>query len=502
MPGDFEHTSIDFKLAPVFTGGILIVLLHFNVLVHGQEASGIVQSTYSGINGVRLNPSGLVNSRVYYDINLASGDIFLENNFLFIHQEDFSFMNFLRRDPVLPSAEVPGEGLDYMTGNDLVYGFEQTDLRGPAFSITLGNHAAGFFTRVVTMTSVDRLPGYLGELFFEGLEYEPLHGIPQDHDKFEAAAAGWWEIGLSYAYKFREKRFSHWSAGINVRRLWGYAGAKMISNDAQYTVVNDSVIDIQNLDAGIGFSIPVDYETNDFPAVGSTFRGRGTAFDLGVTFTRKRGVSVNRTYKSYCQHKYEEYLYKIGVSLLDIGGLNFTENVIDQRYEGVSAEWRSVDTVEYQNINQLTRDLSTVFYGDPEAASTGNESFRLGMPAALSIQADYNYFENAHVATMVILPLKIQNSQLRRPAQALLSLRYESDIFEVSLPVSLYDFQKPRIGLSARLYYVTIGTDKLGGFMGFDDFYGMDFYFSVKFHILKGWCGRYKPSPDCRNFSF
>lgn len=483
-------------------GATFFFLMHLAICTSGQEASGIGQSTYSGINGVRLNPSGLVNSRIFYDVNLVSGDIFLENNFLFIHREDFNFFNFLKRDPVLPSTEVRGEGLDYRQGQEFIYAFQQTDVRGPAFSITLGNHAAGFFTRVVTMTSANKLPGYLGELLFEGLEYEPLHGIPQDNDRFEAASAGWWETGFSYAYKFNEKMLSHWSAGINVRRLWGYAGANLISDNAQYTVLSDSVIDIQNLDAGIGFSIPVDYETNEYPAAGRTFKGRGMAFDMGITFTRKRGVSINRTYKSYCQYKYEAYLYKIGVSLLDVGGLNFSENVIDQRYEDVSAEWRSVDTLEYRNINDLTRQLSTVFYGDPEAANTGSEAFRLGMPTALSIQADYNYFENWHLATLVVLPLKLQNSQLQRPAQALLSLRYESDIFEVSLPLSLYDFRKPRIGLSARLYYVTIGTDKLGGFLGFDDFYGMDFYFSVKFHILKGWCGRYKPTPDCRNFQF
>jgi hypothetical protein len=30
----------------------------------------------------------------------------------------------------------------------------------------------------------------------------------------------------------------------------------------------------------------------------------------------------------------------------------------------------------------------------------------------------------------------------------------------------------------------------------------MDIYFSAKFHILKGWCGRYKPAPGCKDFDF
>lgn len=468
----------------------------------GQEASGVRMSTYSGINGVRLNPSGLVNSHLYYDINIAAGDIFLQNNFLYIHQQDFSFMNFLKRNPDLPSTDVPGQGLDYDGNTNLIRGFEQTDLYGPGFSIALGNHAFGLFTRVVTMTSASEIPGYLGELLFEGIEYEPLHDIPQDHDRFEAASAGWWETGFSYAYRFKEKLFHHWSAGINIRRLWGYAGTHLVSYDAKYTVVNDSVIDIRNLDAGIGYSVPVDYENNDFPVDGRTFKGRGMAIDLGVTFTHKKNVSVKRTFKSYCQYKYQEYQYKIGVSLLDLGGISFDENVMDQRYENVSVNWQSADTLEYRDINDLMGQLSEVFYGDPNTASTGTGTFRLGMPTALSIQGDYNYFKNWHISGFVVVPLKLRTSQLKRPGQALASLSYQTDAFEVSLPVSLYEFRKPRIGLSARIYYFTIGTDKLGGFFGFDDFYGMDFYFSLKFHILKGWCGRYKSLPDCRSYKF
>lgn len=471
-------------------------------LALGQAASGIALSSYSGIYGVNINPSGLVNSKLFYDVNLISGDVFLENNFVYIHKEDFSLFKLLSRNPSIPSATVRGEGFDYMSGIDKVRGFEQTDIMGPAFSITLGHQSFGFFSRLVTVTSVTNLPGYLGELMFEGLDYEPLHGVPQKNDKFNAASAGWWEMGLSYAWVVNETHFNRWSLGFNIRRLWGYAGAQLVSYDADYTVVNDSVIDIRNLDASIGFSIPLDYETNDYPAGGKTFKGRGMAVDLGVTYTRKKAVSVNKTYKSFCQYQYDEPLYKIGLSVLDIGSIRFDENVVEERYDNVSAEWRSVDTLGYRNINNVMQQISTVFYGDPYAAGTDAESFNLGLGTAMSLQADYNYFGNWHVSLLAVVPLTLTEAQIRRPGQVLLSPRYQTDIFEVSFPVSLYDFRKPRIGLSARFYYFTLGTEKLGSFFGFDDFYGMDLYFSIKFHILKGWCGRYKPTPDCRRFSF
>jgi len=142
-----------------------------------------------------------------------------------------------------------------------------------------------------------------------------------------------------------------------------------------------------------------------------------------------------------------------------------------------------------------------VFYGDT-AASLKATSFKIGLPAALSFQADYQYFQNWFVNTTLVLPVKLSNVQLSRPAQAIVSLRYESRWFEFGVPLSLYDFQKPRLGVFARIYFISFGTEKLGGFFGYSDFTGLDFYFSVKYNILKGDCNRYKPERDCRHLTF
>ena len=46
----------------------------------------------------------------------------------------------------------------------------------------------------------------------------------------------------------------------------------------------------------------------------------------------------------------------------------------------------------------------------------------------------------------------------------------------------------PRIGLAARFWFFTIGTDKLLGFFNLTDFTGMDIYMSIKLNFLKGRC--------------
>jgi hypothetical protein len=90
---------------------------------------------------------------------------------------------------------------------------------------------------------------------------------------------------------------------------------------------------------------------------------------------------------------------------------------------------------------------------------------------------------------------------VHRPAELSITPRYETRWLEVSLPVSLYDWYLPRVGLAIRVYGFTIGCDKLGGFFNFNDFTGMDVYFSIKYFLDKGLC-RTKTNGHCRNLEF
>ena len=66
--------------------------------------------------------------------------------------------------------------------------------------------------------------------------------------------------------------------------------------------------------------------------------------------------------------------------------------------------------------------------------------------------------------------------------------RYETKYFELSVPISLYDYNYPRVGIAARFYFITIGTERLGTYLGLSDMNGMDIYASIKIGINKGSC--------------
>ncbi len=485
----------------VYFSLILVMLLFSAHFLVAQEKVGLTTSNFGGINAAQLNPAATFNSKLFLDINFLSGGFFLENNFLYIHKEDYNFMNYLSKNPQLPGVDIPGQGLDYNRAIQKVDGFQRNDLMGPSFSIALGKLAFGVFTKATTVTSINDLPDDIAVLMFEGLQYDTLYGTKNINGKFDSETLEWGEVGINFSGVLSEYRQNRWSGGINLRHLFGYGSAYINNNSTEYTLVNDTTLDINNLEGESGFSLPYDYDENIYPDDGNFFKGKGNAVDLGVMYEKSMTYPSRSKPKKFCSYAYEDYLFKAGLSLIDVGSVKFSENAQVHGFSDIDVYWDEVDTLEFENLNTVVKDLSQVFYGDT-AASLKATSFKIGLPAALSFQADYQYFQNWFLNTTFVLPLKISNVQLSRPAQAILSVRYESRWFEIGFPLSLYDFQKPRLGVFARIYFFSFGTEKLGGFLNYSDFTGLDFYFSVKYNILKGDCSRYKPYHDCRHLSF
>ena len=166
----------------------------------------------------------------------------------------------------------------------------------------------------------------------------------------------------------------------------------------------------------------------------------------------------------------------------------------------MSREWIDFDTIQFRSIEGLIQNYSTGFYGDPEASLYSNELI-VGLPAAVSLQIDYHLRQRIYIAGLWMHPLRFNARTLWRPAQLAVVPRYESRMIGVSVPVSLFNYRDPRLGLAVRIYSLTLGTDRVGSLLGLFNFNGLDFYFSFRCNIGKGACSSYiKDACTNRNF--
>jgi hypothetical protein len=466
-----------------------------------QEMLGMVNSNYSGINSLMVNPSAMLNSRHWLDINLVGLGVFADNNYAYMPKEDFWIFDLLKRNYELPKYgkyERPVKVDDIGT---LKNAYFNQRINFPSAMLVNFTEAYALSFSYRTAVSGSRIPYDVANFAFYGLEHEAQQNIEYNDHNFKMAGVSWAEIGLSYATILKHKRFDFWTGGITLKYLLGTGGGYANVDNVRYVVLNDSTIDIRNLDAEVGFAGPVDYDRNTFPGPNGIFNGRGLAFDIGITFIKTPRELKNIYHDKLCSQRYEDYKYRLGISLLDVGSIHFSSNAQKHTYDGVSHFWEDLN-LGYDNLTQALQDVSQRFYGSP-TASLRDTSVSIGLPTALSVQYDYHYSKNFYLNGTAVIGLPLfGDASVERPSQIAFTPRYETKNFEANFPVSLYNLKSPRLGLALRFYSFTIGTEKLGSLLGMTDFYGTDIYLSVRLVFRKGECREPKSSTPCGRLSF
>jgi hypothetical protein len=482
------------------SGFFMLTCLLFQDPAYSQEMFGATLGNYSGVNGLQLNPSSMLGSKVYLDINFLALDLFLQNNYMYLDRNEYRTTDFFKTGYELP-LHPEHYGTEYRNfytynNNHLNNAYVQFRVNGPGAMFLYGDHAIAITTGARSILSAKAVPHEISNFAYLGLNYVPQNNINyKDARNFSMGELTWMEVGISYAYNVYARGFKRITAGITLRRLFGYAGIYLKSYDADYVVPNDSTISIHNFKGEMGYSLPIDYDNNGIWN-DKLFTGGGFSGDLGVNYTRLSGLHTQDFFTTPCSQLYDDYLYRLGVALIDIGAIRFKTHAEKFAIDNRGSYWDDLNSYEFTTIHQFMDTVSYRFYGDKKASYRGN-SFYIWLPSALSVQFDYHYRRNWYVNASLIYGFDLSPASVSRPAQIAITPRYESRGFEASLPISLYNWEKPRIGLALRYYYLTIGTEKLGQFFRISNLTGMDFYLAIHYFIEKGSC-KDKKTKECQ----
>ncbi|MDD4596387.1 MAG: DUF5723 family protein [Lentimicrobiaceae bacterium] len=471
-----------------------------------QEMMGYAPGNYAGITGSFLNPSSILDSKVYLDINIIGLHLNVDNNYVYLKSDEYSFKRFLT-----PGAEFP-EHIDEITGEsrnyydnynaDLKTAYSSIRIMGPSAMLSMGRHAFGLSTSYRIMASGNDLPFDLTKFALEGLDFYPQQRINYINNiDFRAAALGAAEIAATWSTVVYRRNRQHLAGGITIKGLFANGGGYGYGDNIDYLVPNSDTVRVFDLNGHLGLSLPLDYENNDITLKDRLFRGSGVGFDIGFTYHKKlKGYSA-KAYSAICEVPYADYHYRLGVALIDIGRVNFKKDVLNMELENASMQWNNVRDYGFDNVNSAFRTLSYQFTGD-STQLIKQDQISVSLPTALSVQFDYRINDRFFVNASIVRPVILAEATLIRPSHIAITPRFETHYLEFAMPFTLYNDKYPRLGLSARFHKVIIGTDKLGGFFGMKDFTGLDFYFMVKLQFFKGKCGRFNKRFGCSNLEY
>ncbi len=397
-------------------------------VINGQEKLGIVNSNYSPVNSIFLNPSFSADSKTYMQLKFAGLSAFVMTNAGYIPSTSLWSFRAAGEGPLPQPAE----------GTRNRFAFLTAAAEGPCFVMSKNLFGAGIFVRGRSILNVRRLPHQFTSLV---LGQEPIGPDRLDVDLKNGGFANltWLEIGGNFSYIISRSGPHLWQAGINVSYLMGY-NALYANLKELRGFYNDSVLDVQRLDGRIFYNTP---RFNS---------GRGLATDVGIVYKKMLGNIdhyLAHAVRSNCA--IVDYKYRIGLSLRDAGFVKVNSGVVDRRING--AGYLSIE----QERGTFTRITETNVELEESTAPV-----RVFLPLTASLQFDYNFENNIYLAGVFVknmVPAGLPAVQ----GHDLLAVipRVEFKNIEVALPFTMHRYVYPRLGFAFRVRSLVLGVDNV-----------------------------------------
>ncbi|MCE9537970.1 MAG: DUF5723 family protein [Bacteroidetes bacterium] len=433
---------------------IFIVFISFvsSFSALSQEKLGMANSNYSSVNSIFLNPSSSVDSRTLLQFNLIGANIYMMNNLVYMPK--FRVWMDKSSDLQDPKLNTSGPFKKFL--------YSKTEINGPTLVVSNREIGYGFFIRGRVEASVNNIPVELTNLLLEQ-KIDTVTNIDIDIKNTRISQMAWVEYGVNFGKMYFKHGNKMITVGGNAKYLTGIniAYGNVFRLNAE---VNDTKLDIANLRAKIRYNEP-GWNT-----------GKGIGVDFGITYKKTLKYLENyyaNSPKSNC--KYIDYKYKIGISILDLGAIRFTQNTFKGDVSG------STLITDFKHT-----DLDSVIRSDFNVTQQKNQPIMACLPTAFSAQADFNlghhfYFNASAVQCLTTSRIiGVQRTNLLSAA-----IRYERRNFEVAIPLTLHRYIYPQLGFAFRFRTFVLGLDNVLPLVVKSNTYGASVYFNLGISIFK-----------------
>ena len=455
----------------------LTLLTCLNLSLFAQSYIGFGADNFNGVHGIITNPANIADSRSRIDINLASVSMFTTNSYL-----ELEYFNLISKDTGDFEAQSNRLGLDKINS-----GVFNSDILGPSVMVSLSEkHSIAFSTRARSFLNINNLDGEVIKFFFSG--------SPDDLDRVfvsdingSAVANNWIEYGATYARVLNDNKIHFFKGGATLKYITGYGALQATTSDALLFYDETTNPDEALLLGEADYTYSKNIDSNeDFIPFGSgdeyEFKSdaRGLALDLGIVYEyrprHRQNISRDNVKEQVVIRHKSTYKYKIGLSIMDIGRLNYKQSLVSSG-----------------NLNAI--DVNTLFGGDFE------NDIKPAFGGAVNERTDQSYWLPANVRAEFDLKLKNkfylnatsrlsifskENETANRYAnQVTVSPRYETKWITAFSPITYTQFGGMQWGLGGRLGPLFIGSSSAISHLIIDkQTRTFDFYAGIKIPIF------------------
>ncbi len=470
-----------------------------------QQWLGISSSNFAGTYNIYSNPANIADSRYKFFMNVAGANAEIINNYAswaapysFIGLSTNSVSDKYRASNGLPAYK--NTYTEEAIGRKNSVAYMGADVRGPSMFYTFekAKFAIGVTSRVRVLTNLGNTSADVAHVMVKGTLIPDLYGQAQNDNNFTMNMNAYSEMGLTLGVVIREQDQDFFKVGLTVKRVNGLLNIHYLANDIDFTIdkntqrPNRQDVFFSKAQGVFGMTKSEAIANVQFTPqwlFGNLAAGTGYGFDIGAVYEFRPNFDkydVKLKGKWRTDGTKNKYLYRIGVSLLDIGQLNFNNPAYVSEID-IAETNTLISPGTFNKIdspNRLYNQMNNAF-GLAEASYV--HSFVSPLPMAFAINFDYKFSEKIYLNGAWVQSLRNPKTiGMVQPSLLAVTPRFESKQLEVSLPIALINgYRNFTVGLMGRLGPLFIGTDNISGVLNIGNPKGISAYFGLFLPIFR-----------------
>ena len=443
---------------------ILLSAILFPYLASAQNNyTGFATDNYNGYTGSYFQPASIVNS--VNKVSVVSSFNFLAGN------------NYSGNNASVISTLFGNENSRYRDHFNNGYQFRNTsfDVLGAHYEINHEN-AVGYSFRIRSFGNVDGLDNAWTEAIFNGYDDTKPLNTPITMRNYNYVQFVYNEHRFNYARVIQDEGDRFIKAGVAMKLINGIDATYLHARDGEFQF--DQPFGTNGDITVTEFSYGQAEKENMF-----TTRKLGFGLDLGVVYEYR---PFFREYRYYMDGKanierYDKnkYLFKVGASITDIGGVRFSRDTTTYDFTTVSTDQNMADLGELSFVAITGGGINVLQSFDSLAANSvendnQKEKFLMNLPTTLNLQFDYNLWNNIYIGYASSTSLKRKADPHKVHSKSIHSIipRYESAKIGVSVPLTIQRNAQFNVGLSARYTFAEGAFSFFGGSNNITNLFG------------------------------
>jgi outer membrane protein OmpA-like peptidoglycan-associated protein len=446
---------------------VLVITATFNA--NAQSYLGYTYDNYAGVQGTLYNPASIVDSRFKTDINLFSFSGLVSNDYYAVKAIDAIKKDYSIQNQASKSLSSSNNGL----GN--------VDVMGPSFMFNLApKHSIALFTRARSFVNITNVDGLFADQLLNNFDSNKDFNVASQN--FNVVANTWAEFGLSYATVILDKKIHFLKGGLSLKYLQGVANAYVNADNVAVKYDNVSLDPKQSTITSTGF---VNYgESEDF-TVNNNYKlntgSTGLGLDLGFVYEYRPDYlnykTTDKDGKSVYFKDVNKYKYRFGLSVTDIGSINYKDGT-QKRYDvNKTVTQEKLDAEDPENVLE---NLYTLI--------PGKTSSKAYLPTAIHANADWNMYKKFYLNLNAEINVNSKTAINTNTIANTFSLtpRFESKWFSFYLPLTQSEYRGFMAGAGLRLGPLFVGSGSVISNLISDKSKGADIHFGLKIPVYQG----------------